>query len=153
MAMSDDTKNVIATDHPLSSQQQQNLSALLDAMLPASDDGAMPSAGELDLISYLHATEGDFVPALQALLDLLDEGFALLSYAERYEILQGVSSTQTELFEGLLFHVYSCYYQQDSVLAGLGLATGPPFPRGNTVDAGDLSLLDPVIELSKTYRK
>jgi len=151
--MSDESKSVIATDHPLTTQQQQKLSALLDAMLPASDDGAMPSAGELDLISYLHAHEEAFVPAVTALLDALDDGFEQLPYAQRYEILQGVSSAQTELFEGLLFHVYTCYYQRDSVLEGLGMGAGAPFPRGNTVEPGDLSLLDPVVDLSKTYRK
>ena len=39
------------------------------------------------------------------------------------------------------------------VLEGIGVGSGPPFPRGNTLEAGDLSLLDPVIAHSKTYRR
>ena len=41
-------------------------------------------------------------------------------------------------------HTVTCYYQDDRVLAAIGLEARPPFPKGYDVPAGDLSLLEPV---------
>ena len=67
--------------------------------------------------------------------------------------MDAFSKAHPVLFSGLLLHTYTCYYQDDRVLEGMGEAAGPPFPRGNTVEMGDLSLLDPVVRQSRTYRK
>jgi len=39
------------------------------------------------------------------------------------------------------------------VLRAIGVGAGPPFPRGNTVEQGDLSLLDPVLGSSTNWRR
>ncbi len=147
------SNDVIATDHPLTASQQQTLAALLDTMLPASDDGNLPSARELDLIGYIVDAAEDFIPLLVEIVDSFDEAFSDLSIAQRYPLVEAFSTTRTELFESLLFQLYDCYYQDDRVLEGIGMAAGPPFPEGNTIESGDLSLLDPVLEKSPTYRK
>ena len=146
------SNDVIATDHPLTESQRQTLSALLDTLLPASEDG-MPSAEELDLMGYLVATAEDFIPLLAEIVGSFDEAFADLSLAQRLPLVETFSTTRKELFDGLLLHVYGCYYTDDRVLEGIGMAAGPPYPRGNTIESGDLSLLDPVMEKSPTYRK
>lgn len=143
----------IATDHPLTTAQQQTLSALLDTLLPASDDGFMPSARELDFIGYLNEQAAEFVAALVVITGSFDEEFPGASLTDRCAAVGAFSAAQPELFQALLFHVYDCYYQDSRVLEGIGLAAGPPFPRGNAVDAGDLSLLDPVMQVSRSYRK
>lgn len=147
------TNDVIATDHPLTTPQRQTLSALLDTILPASDDGSMPSAKELDLIEYLTEKAEDFIPVLVEILGNFDDEFPSLSLSDRYRVVEDFSKAQAGVFAGMLFHIYACYYQDDRVLEGIGSAAGPPFPRGNTVEAGDLSLLDPVAKRSQTYRK
>lgn len=147
------TDNIITTDHPLTPAQQETLSALLDTLVPASDDGIMPSARELDFVSHLGEQAADFLPALPAVLNGFGEGFAGKPIADRVEIVKAFSTGQPEIFEALLFQTYNCYYQDDRVLTGIGSTAGPPFPRGNTVDAGNLSLLDPVVKRGKTYRK
>jgi hypothetical protein len=147
------TNDVIATDHPLNAAQQQTLAALLDTLLPASDDGNMPSAQTLDLVGYLNEKAEDFIPLLITLIDHLDDGFADGELSERYTVIEAFSKDQPELFEGLLFHAYTCYYQDDRVLEGIGMNAGPPFPTGNTIEEGDLSLLDPVVQVERTYRK
>ena len=146
------TDNLIATDQPLTPEARQTLTAILDALLPASDDGVMPSAGELDLVAHLDASDTDFLQALPELLSGFDTDFALLPEDQRHARLTQFGNAEPDLFDALLFHTYECYYQNDRVLIGIGSKAGPPFPQGNTLDAGDLSLLDPVMQGDHHYR-
>ena len=125
--MSDD---IITTDQPLSPSQQQNLSALADTLLPASAESNMPSAGELDLIGHLNTKGGEPVPRLLEILQCFDNEFASLPLLQRVDVVGAFSNAQPEAFDWLLFEVYDCYYQNSHVLTGIGLAAGPPFPRG-----------------------
>ena len=147
------TDELITTDSPLTAAQRKTLAAMVDVMIPASEDGRMPSARDVDVATYLNEKSPELLPVLATVLDDLDEGFADLDFSKRLEIVRLWSESQAELFNGLLFHTYCCYYQDDRALTGIGLAGGPPFPRGNTVIQGDLSLLDPVSERAQGYRK
>ena len=146
-------ETVIATDHPLTAEQQRTLTAVLNTLLPPSEDGNMPGAGELDFVGYLQAQAESFVPALKSVTDAFAADFVELPLAERVSVVQTFSDQQKALFDGLLLQLYSFYYQQDRVLTGIGMGAGPPFPRGNTLEAGDLSLLDPVLAQPRSYRK
>ncbi len=148
-----DESDIITTDNPLSSEQKAKLAGLLDAIIPPGEDGRMPGASELDLIAYIQKQAAEFIPALIQLLDELDDQFAVLEPSQRHPVVEELSKSRADLFGPVLFHTFACYYQDDSVLEGLGMGAGPPFPRGNTVDSGDLSLLDPVIQNPKAYRK
>ena len=64
---------------------------------------------------------------------------------ERHAHVRAFSVTHPPLFQLLLTRVYDCYYQDDRVRMQIGVVAGAPFPQGNRVPAGDLSLLDPVI--------
>ena len=143
---------MITTDHPLSGSQQEILIGLLDVIIPASDDGRMPSAGEIDIMAYIETHAPEFVAALIPGLDSLGAAFAALPQAGRVPLVEAFSLEQAGLFGTLLFHVYACYYQENRVLEGLGIGAGAPFPRGNTVIPGDLSLLDPVLKRPRLYR-
>ena len=112
----------------------------------------MPSASALDLVAHLTASDPDFLQALPELLTQFDAGFAQEAYDERHALLTQFSKTQRELFRALQFHAYDCYYQNDRVLTGIGSSAGPPFPRGNTLESGDLSLLDAVMQGGHRYR-
>ena len=148
-----DNNDIITTDKPLTAKQIEILAGLLDVIIPASEDRSMPSASELDLIAYLleHAPEliEDLIEGLKT---LDDTHFTSQSQPDRQSLVEEYSKDQPELFGTLLFHIYACYYQDDNVLKGLGLAPGPPFPGGNTVISGDLSLLDPVLKRPRLYR-
>ncbi len=145
--------DLISTDHPLTNPQQQTLSALLDVLIPADDDGLMPSAGEVDLGAYVNEKSRDFLPALISITDEFEAPFAALSFAERLEQVRSWSEVEPELFQKLLMETYAVYYQQGRVLEGIGSKAGAPFPEGNTVQSGDLSLLDPVLAKPRGYRR
>ena len=159
--MDEGNDQIITTDHPLSEKQRLTLSSLLDVIIPGSDDGRMPSAGELDFVTYLRSWAPEFVPkiieGLKAFEELcasrITEDFTALTRHERQSLAEELSRTQPGLFERLHRHTLSCYYQDERVLAGLGLEPGPPFPRGNTIERGDLSLLNPVRARPKFYRE
>ena len=159
--MDKDNNQIITSDHPLSEAQRLTLASLLDVIIPGNDDGCMPSAAELDFIAYIRKWAPEFVPTIIEGLNALDElcagrstsEFTTLARAERQSLAEELSRTQPELFDGLYGHTLTCYYQDDRVLVGLGLEPGPPFPRGNTIEPGDLSLLDPVRQRSKFYRE
>ena len=147
------SRDVIATDQPITPAQAKRLAALLDTLLPASADGTMPSAGELNFPGYLQQQAADFTPALQQILEAFDDEFAALPLSRRCTLAQDFSRSQIDAFNGLVFHVYNCYYQDDRVRELIGSKPGAPFPDGNPLEPGDLSLLDPVVRQSRSYRK
>jgi len=155
--MNDD---VIGTDNLLSDLQQRTLDTLLDMMVPAGDDGRMPSAREVGFIAWLTDISPKVLPEIADGLDGIDRitqstyGMSLnaLSADNREAIMAALREGQGEFLAQLTSEVMSCYYQHPRVLEGLGLNAGPPFPAGNRVAQGDLSLLEPVIARGKIYR-
>jgi hypothetical protein len=148
-----DGNNIITTDNPLNDEQKARLAGLLDVIIPPSDDGRLPSAAEMDFVSYVRTHEPDFLPALVQVLDGLDEQFASLERSVRHTQVEDLSQNQAGVFGQILFNTFACYYQDDAVHKAIGMEPGPPFPRGNTVTPGDLSLLDPVLKRPPLYRK
>lgn len=138
--------DLISSDHPLSEAERSTLQALLNTLLPASDALDMPSAADVDFDGYLKQQAEDLLPALRDSLTHLGAGFADLSAADRVFAVTAFSTERADLFMALLPRVYDCYYQDDRVRRSIGVVSGAPFPQGNEVDSGDLSLLDPVIE-------
>lgn len=129
------------------------LSALVDTIVPASEDGAMPSAREMDFAAYLRGQAADFMPVLKRIGGQLDAGFPDLPLAERVALMRDVADSDTRTFNDLVFRVYDCYYQDDRVRRLIGARPGPPFPGGNVIIAGDLSSLEAVKARGKGYRR
>jgi len=144
--------DIISTDSAFTASQQRVLTALLDTLVPASADGQMPSAADVGFADYLLAQAEDFLPQLTSILQHFEPSFGELSIEERCERISTFSSDDPQTFQLLLTRVYDCYYQNDRVRAQIGVVTGAPFPQGNVVAPGDLSLLDPVIENAARHR-
>ena len=147
--------NLVSTDYLLSEQQQLLLVALLDTLIPASKDGTMPSAADVDFKYYLSMQAADFVADLTWILGKLDPVFPDLLLSERCKQLTEFSANEPQAFQNLLSRVYDCYYQDNRVRNEIGVVTGAVFPKGNQIIAGDLALLDPVVENASRhgYRK
>ena len=97
----------------------------------------------------------DFVADLTWILGKLDPVFPDLLLSERCKQLTEFSANEPQAFQNLLSRVYDCYYQDNRVRNEIGVVTGAVFPQGNQIIAGDLALLDPVIENASRhgYRK
>ena len=144
-----------AGDPGFSANELQLLGCVLDTLIPPSDDGRLPGAGELALAARVRdALAGTpelrplVVQGLSALEELAShrgEGsFESLPAPERAETLNELAATQPAFVPGLLFHAYAAYYHHDTVVEALGLEPRPPHPDGYELEPGDLGLLDAV---------
>ena len=149
--MGDD--RIITSDSALTAAQREVLDALLDTIIPPAGDGTKPSAGDIDFLPYVEANAADFLLELGEILGHFDVEFAHCPLMVRYERVKAFSEAVPDSFDRLLSEVYACYYQDARVLEAIGVGVGPPFPRGNTVEPGDLSLLDPVSKSKTTWRR
>ncbi len=149
----------------LSDEQEHALSPLLDEVIPPSEDGRLPGAGQLGVARYvsqaLRSTpdmEPVIVRGLAALERLAGQrsprGFAALAQDERLAVLGEVLADEPMFLGMLMFHTYVGYYQEPRVAAVLGLAARPPHPAGYPVAPSDLvTLLEPVRRRGKLYRE
>jgi len=146
----------------LSDAQRDALRCVLDQIIPES--GAMPGAGEIGLVAYFEQTIAktpDLLGTLAAGLAAADEiargrgamNFAALAETERAAVLDEAARSQPSFLPSLIFHTFVGYYQHERVVRALGVETHPPYPKGFQVEAGDLSLLDPVRKRAKMYRE
>ena len=132
---------------------RRHLSALLDTIVPASEDGTMLSAQEMDFPSYLLSQAADFLADLKRILVHFDDDFPDLPLAERVALVQTFAESDAQMFNALVFRVYDCYYQDDRVRTLIGARPGPPFPGGHVIIPGDLSSLETVKTRGKGYRR
>jgi hypothetical protein len=142
-----------ATTPAFTDAQLRRLAALQDTIVPASEDGSMPSAGGIDLLAYLRAQAPDYLAELPGILERFDDGFADLPLDVRVELVRGFSESDRPAFRGLVFRVYDAYYQDGRVRTAIGARPGAPFPGGHSIPAGDLSSLEAVKARGKGYRR
>jgi hypothetical protein len=132
------------------------LRCLAGHMIPASDDLGMPGADDPDIQAVMVASLNRDAPALRRLLQAVDHaaGGALcaLEPADQAALLARLRRERPEAFGVVEQVVARAYYRDDRVLRAIGMDPRPPFPAGYTVEAGDLSLLDPVRARGPIYR-
>ncbi len=158
--MVDDINKIPVGEGPLTNQQLRMLRSAAGVIVPADDKGAMPGAAQIDMQGYLTERPPEELQMLVACVDAL-AGFVAgqeqasggkLDEAAEKDAITSFAGTHPELWQLLVLTTYSCYYQDESVLLALGMDPSPPFPRGNEVEPGDLSLLDPVRKRKSFYR-
>jgi Gluconate 2-dehydrogenase subunit 3 len=148
----------------LSLDERRALASVLDELIPPSEDGQLPGAGEIGLASHIERAlrlrpelRAALVPGLAA-LDAIARGrgapgFSDLSRRERLEVLRAAEVETPTFLPTLTFLTYVGYYENPRVLEALGLEARPPFPEGHEVEPTDFSILDPVRERAPMYRK
>ena len=155
------SEKVVVVDTVLSAQQRRTLAALLDLIIPPSGDGRMPGAAEYDIWGYIHDAAATLAPVIRDELARLDaqaraqqgESFAALDESARQILVGQMRAADPDFLARLAEQTIACYYQQDRVMIAIGMEARPPFPVGYQVEAGDLSLLDPVRARGRVYRQ
>lgn len=145
--------SMTTTAETLSEAQRRRLLALQDTIVPASEDGSMPSAAEIDLPAYMDEQAPEFGPDLIRILDRFDDEFPDLPLDRRVAVVRAFAESDTSAFQKLVFRVYDSYYQDDRVRIAIGARPGPPFPGGHSIPSGDLSSLEAVKARGKGYRR
>ncbi len=142
----------------LNEEQERTLIALLNLIIPPSEDGKMPGAADVGFFAYMH-NENLFPWIREGLLSIVEEShnqygqeFSALSGSEQTQLIDRLRRRYFRFFSRLTTEVIQCYYQHDQVLEAIGLEARPPFPEGYLVEEGDLTLLEPVYERGKLYR-
>ena len=82
----------------------------------------------------------EYATLREAALERDPAGFAALSSDERLEVVESQLKAHPALMNGITRHLYLAYYQQPTVLAGLGEPPRPPFPEGFEVEQTDSQL-------------
>ncbi len=160
-----DRDDIIGTDSPVSAAQRATLDAVLDMIVPASEDGRLPSAVAVGVLEYIRDAAAvdpasELIATLREELDRLEEqargrfgaAFADLAQDDRQALVDQIRSSDPRFMRQLAMQTVTCYYQDDRVLEALGMEARAPHPQGYEVVSGDLSLLDPVVQRGKRYR-
>lgn len=144
----------------MSEAQRTVLASVLDMIVPASSDGRMPSAADINVADYIQEHASQLLPTICAELDRLEadadalhgKGFVALSKADREALVDHIRAKEPLFLASLAIQTVTAYYQNDRVLKAIGMEARAPFPEGYTVVSGDLSLLDPVRKRGRIYR-
>jgi Gluconate 2-dehydrogenase subunit 3 len=147
------------TNPGFSEDQKRVLASVLDEIIPPSDDGRFPGAGQLGLTAYIDAalqkTPELWSMTTQGLLDLDTlarsrhaSAFAALSRQDKLQLLN-----EWGFVLPLTLHAYTGYYQHPRIVQALGLEARPPHPKGYHMEPNDLSLLDVVRRRPKLFRE
>ena len=152
--------DIIGSDATLNSAQQRTFVAILDMIIPASDDGRFPSAADMDVLGYIAKTDRQLLDTVRTELDRLNAVsedlygvvFGDARETHRQGLLDEIRGAEPQFLGGLALQTVTLYYQDDRVMEAIGMEARSPFPKGYEVVAGDLSLLDPVRARGQVYR-
>ncbi len=152
--------DIIGSDATLNSAQQRTFVAILDMIIPASDDGRFPSAADMDVLGYIAKTDPQLLDTVRTELDRLNAVsedlygvvFGDAGETHRQGLLDEKRGVEPQFLGGLALQTVTLYYQDDRVMEAIGMEARPPFPKGYEVVAGDLSLLDPGRARGQVYR-
>jgi len=139
-------------------QEQIVLRKLAGCMISASKDLQIPGADDdvifarlleraTPKVAELRRVMNDFFDALGGVGDVADLGDAGFKDA-----MVSARRKPHPFLEAMTALVANAYYTDPRVLASLDKEDRPPFPKGNILEQGDWSLLDPVKKRDQVFR-
>ena len=145
----------------LSKDQRLALYTLVGIMIPASQEYGIPGADNVDIFAAILATSqvdaprvGDGLKTLEAMSNIRHrKGFNSLDRATQYAVVDAFRQQPSDYVEVIVNITLQCYYRDERVMRSLGIEVRAPYPKGFEVEQGDWSLLDPVKNRPKMYRK
>lgn len=131
---------------------------LAERMIPADRERGLPSGSSVGFLEFLILEKKDAlvlehaviienaarVHTGQSLREMPDPMFQELLRTARSELEPSIRIVGPELLKA--------YYTHPAVREAIGVGSGAPFPRGYSVYAGELELLEPVFERGPIFR-
>jgi len=148
-------------DRELIAEEINILFILVDMIIPASKDFALPSASDPQIFADVLNTAqrhrdkvGDALSALDAVA-YEDAGceFCKSDVKQRIAILESFRRTHEKAADLLATLTVQCYYRDSRVMRSLNMESRAPHPIGFEVDQGNWSLLDPVRNKKPNFRR
>ena len=147
--------------------QRALLNGLLDEIIPASDDGRIPSAGSHHVIDFIAEKAREVIglgellvqglQTMQNQVETLSSSFDELPCKARIALIQELERQEPEFFAALLRLTYMGYYTEPRIPPLFGLSEKPPHPYGYYVPdetpAELAALVEPVIKRGTCYRR
>ena len=145
------------TQRDLTAAEARDLRALARMIIPPSEAYRVPGADDdnifADICNSLERDFNDVCRALGELRELSGGAFADLTPERRAQVANAFREKGGNPLAALVRVVLLCYYRDDRVMLSLGQEPRSPFPKGHTLEQGDLSLLDPVRARPPIWRK
>ena len=143
------------------------LDQILDQIIPASEDGKIPSAGSLGVAEFLAKK----ISAESKLSKLFRQGmlfiveqvnatgkeFNSLTFDDWHTITKALEEKESIFFQSLLRYTYMGYYSNATIRSLFGLSENPPHPDGYEVPLDDSEELEafvaPVKKRGQCFRE
>ncbi len=139
--------------------QRSLLDAILDELIPPSEDGRIPGAGALGVAEFFPTAEAyapDPIGAVETILNAVSGEFLALPRDEKVAELKRVEAACGQAFETLLRLAYMGYYSRADTRPYFGVGAHPIHPTGYPVERESAALMDqltaPVRARGKAYR-
>jgi hypothetical protein len=144
--------------HSYTQQEKRLLRRLAGSIIGASEPLNLPGADEENIFSELLRRVEREDKLRQGMVDFFAEfggveTVANLDDTDFQALMEIVKIKQHMFLATVLVLVTQSYYQNSEVLRALNKHDGPPFPRGNDLEQGDWSLLDPVKNRVPLFRE
>ena len=144
------------SDTGLTPSERQDLRRLAGLMIPASEEYGVPGADDpaifADIVKTLGRDRDAVRVALTRLTTFAGGAFTALDQARAETMLETLQAQDTADVATLGRVILQSYYRDDRVILSLGFEPRAPFPKGNVLEQGDWSLLDPVRARPKFWR-
>jgi len=143
--------------HSYTQQEKHLLRRLAGSIIGASEPLNLPGADEENIFGELLRRVERKGELRQGMADFFAEfggieAVASLIDADFKTLMEIVQKKQHMFLATVVVLVTQSYYQNAEVLRALNKHDGPPFPRGNDLEQGDWSLLDPVKNRAPLFR-
>ncbi len=154
-------KDKSANESSFTAEEAGSIAALVDMIIPASEEYGVPSAADDVILADILATAAAHASVLSNALSALEEiareaggsSFAELTKDQRLDVAETFRRSHAAPVGLLVTLTTQCYYRDDRVMRSLDMEPRAPHPEGYEVEQGNWSLLDPVKARPKIYRE
>lgn len=126
-----------------SDDERELLTAVLNRLIPANQDKAIPAAGEAGITASLGGLAASDVETArlfaqglkraEALASDAGGAFASLDAVGQVAVMRQLEDAEPAFFAALIRHTYMAYYSRADIRALLGLSANPVHPDGYDV--------------------